>query len=918
VIRLAARRLWTRRLQALAPLVALLAATLGFQAVLVSARSTQSHVQGVIAANWNPPYDLLVHPASLVTGLTPGDHLLQPNYLLTAQGGITLQQVGRVRGVSGVSVAAPLGIVAIEDLQGVDYTVNVSSLPRSGAVTIFKVTTNFRTDGGQSVIPGRPEYLIVEGTQPPYTWTALYLKIAGSTIQCGDNVECFGAPNLIGDPGPLPVMLSPNPWKTDRFPYYTQITAPVVAVDPVAEEQLAGLNHCLTSGRSLTAADGVSPRTITGSNTVVDQVPVLMNATPGFDEGITATIQRANQASVDALVPTLTKIPDFNGGPTGPDHPSYIGGSLFNRLPFQTTVGTLSTTLNQAWNGSHGVGFTGGEEGLFARDSFDVDVTSALKLDGRPPSLTVQAALGASTGFLDSVNDWITGHQGDAPYESQDGSFRTVTALSPTGASSTANTPFHSFNVVGKYDSSCVGAGSPLSGSGYDIYGNVVTRQAGGPVLGPNGSVTNFVSSMPTLMTNLAGGEYFSDPHHFAEGEGDAFLSVIRVKVAGTSTPGPASQARLQRVAADIHRQTGLAVDIIKGSSTQPVRLRLPAGNFGRPEATVTQDWLTENVAINFFQAINNTTVVMSIVVAVVAVLLTMQTTYATVRRRRGELVLLRAIGWPSWRLALLMEFEVIGLGVIVALVALLAAAFMILVNHPGGGIEAGILLAAPAAILLTALAGAGPALTASRTRPLAALRGPGRLRRRRRRLIRGPFSLGIREALTTWRWQTLLGALATAVGALFLGAVLAILHDFHTSLDSTTLAQQLSNEVGPFDVLLGVLAVALGATTAVSVVLVATRERLPHFATLRALGWSRVKVAQVVAGQAISVGLLGGVLGVIALSILANRVKTGIALTWSSQLSPLVLGVATGIAAAIGAVRLVYRRVIVTVLRVG
>ena len=295
-----------------------------------------------------------------------------------------------------------------------------------------------------------------------------------------------------------------------------------------------------------------------------------------------------------------------------------------------------------------------------------------------------------------------------------------------------------------------------------------------------------------------------------------------------------------------------------------------------------------------------------------------MQTTYATVRRRRGELVLLRAVGWPSWRLALLMELEVSTLGVLVALVALVVGGAVLLATHPGGGVEAAVLLAAPAAIVLTVVAGAGPALIAARTRPLAALRSPGRLRRRRRRPVRGPFSLGIREALTTWRWQTLLGALATAVGALFLGAVLAILHDFQTSLDSTALAQQLADEVGPFDVLLGVLAVALGVVTAVSVVLVATRERLPHFATLRALGWSRVKVAQVVAGQAISVGLLGGVLGVIALTIVANRVRTGIALTWSSQVSPLLMGVATGVAAAVGAVRLVYRRVVVTVLRVG
>ncbi len=65
--------------------------------MLVSSRSTQSHVQGVIAANWNPPYDLLVHPPSLVTGLKPGDRLAQPNFLDSVGGGITLAEVSTVR-----------------------------------------------------------------------------------------------------------------------------------------------------------------------------------------------------------------------------------------------------------------------------------------------------------------------------------------------------------------------------------------------------------------------------------------------------------------------------------------------------------------------------------------------------------------------------------------------------------------------------------------------------------------------------------------------------------------------------------------------------------------------------------------------------------------------------------------------------
>jgi len=60
----------------------------------------------VIAANWSLPFDLVVHRASLVTGLKPNDELAQPTFLDSVGGGITLAEVNAVRGTSGVSAAA--------------------------------------------------------------------------------------------------------------------------------------------------------------------------------------------------------------------------------------------------------------------------------------------------------------------------------------------------------------------------------------------------------------------------------------------------------------------------------------------------------------------------------------------------------------------------------------------------------------------------------------------------------------------------------------------------------------------------------------------------------------------------------------------------------------------------------------------
>jgi ABC-type antimicrobial peptide transport system permease subunit len=175
---------------------------------------------------------------------------------------------------------------------------------------------------------------------------------------------------------------------------------------------------------------------------------------------------------------------------------------------------------------------------------------------------------------------------------------------------------------------------------------------------------------------------------------------------------------------------------------------------------------------------------------------------------------------------------------------------------------------------------------------------------------------LGLREALTTWRWQTILGALTTGVAAAFLGAVLSLSQHFRSSLDTSALGDQLAAQVTPYDIALGVIAVALGTLTAVSVVLVSTQERLPHFATLRALGWPRRHLARVVIAQALTVGLGGGLAGTLALSLMSWRVQDALTTTMVTTLAPLAVGLACGGIAAAIAVSVVYRRTMGEVLR--
>lgn len=893
------RLLWTRRLRAAAQALALLVATVGFQAVLVGSRATQSHVSGVIAANRNPSYDLLVHGSSIVPGLTAADHLIRPNYLDTSGGGITLQQVDTVRGVPGVVVAAPLGVVATDYLWFQDYAINLTTLPRSADLTVYRVTTSFITDGGTSTIPGRTDFAVVAGSNPPFVAANIGprvpMEIGGSLVDCPSS--CYGPESVFPYQAQNRLFLPySGPWKANRYPYVNQLTAPIVAVDPAAEDALSGVSNCLTSGRNLTAADHTAlPLNVT-ENTPA-QIPVLVNAHPGFDERVRATVDVSSNALAELRPSLANLLPE--GGTFR--HFLDLPLSVLDKLSYQTQV-TISGDLNAAWNATDGVGFTQGSLVHPAVDESQQEVRP-ITYSGRPPHL---AARRVPLPNADVAYRSPFPFYNDAIDESADTAFRSLRRLEE----SIVNPPWHSFNVVGKYDPRCMRGASSTVRSASDIYANPDTLMPSGRAMGPNASITNFVAPMPLIMTNLAGGQFFSDHQRFSNGGGAAFLSVIRVKVGNTDHPGADSQARLEQVAAEIHVRTGLAVDIVNGSSTQSMAIDLPAGRFGRSEMTVRQDWLTENVAIKFLNAISRTSLILAVAVAVIAVLFTAQASFATVRRRRQELLVLRALGWPSWRIGVMVELELLVTGLLISGAAILAGTLMIAVARPDRDVSMMVLLACPIAIGVTALAGVGPALRAARMRSAADLHGPGRGHRRGSQTL-GPLGLGLREALTTWRWQTLVGALATAVGAFFLGAVLALTQHFRSSLDTSALADQLASEVGPFDTLLGVLAVVLGAVTAVSIVLVATRERLPHYATLRALGWSRAHIARLVAAQAMTVGVVGGGLGAIALWVVGARLEGGLTLTLWSAIAPLGLGLTCGVIAAFEALRLVHGEVI-------
>ena len=425
------------------------------------------------------------------------------------------------------------------------------------------------------------------------------------------------------------------------------------------------------------------------------------------------------------------------------------------------------------------------------------------------------------------------------------------------------------FSPIGQFDADCLARFNPLAGGRLETYAPAVVTLSDGKTLRPNASLAGYVNSPPTALTTLAGIRALESETRYVGGPGNSYLSAVRVRVQGAQTIGPTSEGRLSQVAAAIKEATGLQVDILKGASPLAVTIHLPAGRFGRPALAVNESWSVKGVSFVFARALSAQNLALFAAVLLAAAVLVGQTAYTFSRRRRREFGVLRALGWPAWRIAALVEVEMLILASTAAALALLAGAVILALLRPGLN-PAELLLAAPLAWVVAFVASLPPALSARQGTVIEVIRRPARMRRSRR--LSGALHIGVLELLSHWRWEAILGVGAVALGASLVGGIVLITAAFRGQLDSTVMGLYLAGQVRSFHVAISVLTLAVGAIAVAEVIGLSYLERRSQLATLRALGWPRVKVAALLAVQALGLGLAGGLIGamiIMAASIL-------------------------------------------------
>ena len=877
--RIALAQLRLRAGRSLATALAVLAAVASFVLLTSASRGSRLREAGTVSSNYRPVYDILVRPAGAAD--PGGRNLLAPAATAGTGGGISLAQWHTILGTPGVSVAAPVALVGYVPEAG-QVRVDVRSYLKPGVKSqVLRIDPTWVTDDGTTRISSGPLYFYATDGKleqiPPN---------APSSMQ-GLGCQDVGTPDI-----PAPETDAQYSylwcWSSDPSSTFTNAFDPstdypyltldfyfpmlLAAVDPDQEAKLDGLDSAVTSGRYLAEAPKSEPYTYSGpyANLNLAKVPVLAASRPETAEQLSLQIERVPGSAAVTDVTDENKIDAINaldplaGDPVGtvtiPNTAAY--GQLLDQ--FASTVNPETSALGQPTDPEVGDYYSLGPLSL-TRTANGVAGTAGTPLTDNPAS-GLDGAWGRTAPGPFSMDNPIPPDTADLQFGNVVGySAPGTDTLDPLPANEVYHVPAPVLQSVGRFDPGRIGLGTAADALTSDWMQTPDLTALDGRPLAPDDDPAGPVAQSPTLITALSELPALEDQNAYtSSGPGGldaaAPISDVRVRVAGNVGMDPLSRQRVLAVADSIHRETGLQVDIVDGSSPSTVAVSVPAGRYGRPALDLAEPWVEKGVATAVVSALDEKTVALAVMVLVACALAVGNAVSAAVRTRVTELGVLACLGWPRRRLFGLVLCESVPIG----LAAGVGGTLLSLALAPLLGVRLetpALLLALPCAVLLTLLASLLPAWRATRAEPAAAVRPAvlgGAVRRVRPRGIAG-LALG---NLLRVPGRTLLGALSLAIGVAACTALAVIETDFHGQVTGTVLGDAVTVQVAGVDFLAAAIIVLLGAVSVADVLYVDIRERAAEFALLGATGWSGALLTRLAGYEAVAMGVLGSVLG--------------------------------------------------------
>ncbi|MFN3761683.1 MAG: FtsX-like permease family protein, partial [Anaerolineae bacterium] len=301
-------------------------------------------------------------------------------------------------------------------------------------------------------------------------------------------------------------------------------------------------------------------------------------------------------------------------------------------------------------------------------------------------------------------------------------------------------------------------------------------------MLRPTLNWAGYLQPPPLLLTTLQAARLL---------RGDACISAIRVRVGGIDQLTPQAQRKIEAVASEIHRKTGLDVDIMVGSSPRRVLVHVPGVGY------VEEQWVQKNVTLSYHRRIQSGHLLLIAALLLTGGLFAADMAWADLLARQRVLALQKALGWRSATLMaqVLRRALLTGLGAGAGGTAL-ATATLALARQPLPSLP--WILGIP--LLVTGLSLLGslyPARQAAQVPPIPLLQmaglrhRPGEARRLRGRS--GGLLLPVRYALlgVARRWsRSLRAGMTAALSAGLLVLLVGVVTDRAGYLSGTLLGE--------------------------------------------------------------------------------------------------------------------------------
>lgn len=871
-----------------------LVAAVSFTVLTSAADTSELRVKRTVAKNFRTAYDILVRPEDSFTRLEEQRGLVSNNYLSGIFGGISFRQYRQIKAIPGIEVAAPIA--------NVGYMMPVSFVPfplnrllTEDPVQMYRLRFTWLAQNATSRYQDSDQYVYYTRRNPmviPSRYAGPVESVDGRNVPVCDGfwdshpdpsgpfalasfsgLACFSekSPDVKGFVRRISDL--PSGWVGTYSQAYFPIL--VAAIDPVQEERLVGLERTLVSGRMLRAEEGTSLGE-RGRNFFWRIVPVLASTRTYVDEVIGVDIER-----LDVPKPS----------------------ALRRRLASKKDAYDFITSLSGAVVRSSRVGVDGIYEDL-------IELLTAPKFniphDGYWTTSSIRyRALGNDRLAPQTVDNPPSVFQssaggGWAPQENLDVHFRKLTQFPASHAIfNKRELAAPAMQVVGRFDPERLPGFSKLAAVPLETYypplvepaDRASRRALDDRPLRPTQNLGDYITQPPLMLTTLKGLRVLTDPQRFTNAEPEEPISVVRVRVANVTGPDPESRERIRRVAQAIHERTGLAIDITAGSSPHPLRVELPAGEFGRPPLVVEEGWVAKGVAVAFLEAIDQKSLALFGLILLICVFFLANGVLAAVRTRRTEIGTLLCLGWSRSKIFAAILGEVILIGAVAGLLGTAMAASLVSVFSLDMSL-ARALLVMPVALGLAVISAVFPAWRASGTTPLDAVR-PAISETRRGARTRHLVTMAVAN-LRRVPSRTALGAAGLFIGVGALTMLVAINHAFQGVLVGTVMGQFISLQVRGVDLLTIALTIALGGFAVADVLYLNVKERAAEFVTLRTVGWRERDMVKLVAAEAIAMGTIGSVAGALVGSAASSLIQ---------GIPPASIALAASLAAASGIV---------------